>query len=50
MQANIVLDELDRLEYLIKLQPNIRTLQVAINGVNGRRRYYAVREAMLSST
>jgi hypothetical protein len=50
MQANLVLNELDRLGFLIKLQTNIKTIQVAINGINGRRRYYAVREAVLSSS
>jgi putative DNA primase/helicase len=48
MQANLVLDELDRLGLLIKQQPNVRTVQVAIHGVNGRRRYYAVQDEVLS--
>jgi putative DNA primase/helicase len=50
LQANLVLDELDRLGYLIKPRPNLRTLQIAIHGIRGRRRYYAVRQTILTST
>jgi hypothetical protein len=48
LQANLVLAELDQHGHLIKAHPNLRTIQVAINGINGRRRYYAIREAVLS--
>ena len=47
LQVDLVLTELDRLELLIK-DPNVRTLQVSIKGVSGRRRYYAIREAVLN--
>jgi hypothetical protein len=50
MQANLVLDELDRLGFLLKLQPRLKTIQVAIHGVNGRRRYYGIREAVLNGS
>ena len=50
LQANIVLAEADRLGLLMKKHPDIRTVQVAINGLPGRRRYYAIREAILTST
>jgi putative DNA primase/helicase len=48
LQANLVLAELDQLGHLLKARPNLRTLQVAINGITGRRRYYAIREAALN--
>jgi hypothetical protein len=50
LQANLVLDELDRLSYLIKATPKVRTLQVAVSGINGRPRYYAVQDVVLAST
>jgi putative DNA primase/helicase len=50
LQANLVVEELDRQGYLIEAQRNLRTLQVEISGINKRRRYYAIRETILSST
>jgi putative DNA primase/helicase len=46
-QADLVITELDRLELLIK-DPDMRTHQALIKGVRGRRRYYAIREAVLN--
>jgi hypothetical protein len=50
LQANLVLDELDRLGHLMKATPKVRTLQVAVSGINGRPRYHAVRDIVLAST
>jgi putative DNA primase/helicase len=47
LQVDLVINELDRLELLIK-DPNVRTLQVLIKGISGRRRYYAIRETVLN--
>lgn len=48
LQANLVLAELDQKGSLLKARPDLRTIQVAISGIAGRRRYYAIREAALS--
>jgi hypothetical protein len=50
LQANLVLDVLDRLGHLMKATPKVRTLQVAVSGINGRPRYHAVRDIVLAST
>ena len=48
LQADLVLAELDRCQLLVKDRPNLKTLQVSISGIAGRRRYYALRKDVLS--
>jgi putative DNA primase/helicase len=50
LQAELLVTELDRRQLLIKDRPNLKTLQVAIRGIAGRRRYYAIREGVLNMT
>jgi hypothetical protein len=49
LQANLVLDRLDRFEHLIKTNPKVRTGQAAVSGIKGRLRYYAVQEKALTA-
>src|SRR5205814_7539417 len=49
LQINLTIDELERRNYLIQTESDVKTEQHAIWGIPGRPRYYAIREAIITS-